>query len=175
MNGAVIRLHVNGQPRTVSADDADMSLADYLHERLDLTGTKVCCGIGVCRACTVGIRNRPDALLEKTLACVTTVSTLANQHVYTVESLAQGNRLAPLQQSFLEAFAFQCGYCTPGFLMAATAMLEHLGQYGASVERIDDAIDTWVGGNLCRCTGYVRYKEAIRRVAQAKVKGGAGS
>lgn len=120
MNGSEVSIHVNGQPVTVSVSDADMSLAEFLHERLDLTGTKVCCGIGICRACTVGVRNRPDALMEKTLACTTTVSAIANQHIYTVESLAEHNRLSPLQQTFLESFAFQCGYCTPGFLMAVT-------------------------------------------------------
>ncbi|WP_233859527.1 (2Fe-2S)-binding protein [Paraburkholderia sp. HD33-4] len=173
MSDGDIRIHVNGQAVMVSAADTDMSLADYLHERLDLTGTKVGCGIGVCRACTVGTRYRPDALMEKTLACTTTVSALANQHVYTVESLAHGHRLSPLQQSFLENFAFQCGYCTPGFLMAATAMLDHLKEYRASVDQLDTIIDTWVGGNLCRCTGYVKYREAIFKVAQAQIKGGA--
>ncbi|HKR39874.1 MAG TPA: 2Fe-2S iron-sulfur cluster-binding protein [Paraburkholderia sp.] len=173
MNDADIRIHVNGQAVTVSAKDADMSLAEYLHERLDLTGTKVCCGIGVCRACTVGIRYRPDALMEKTLACTTTVSAIANQHVFTVEGLAQGNGLSALQQRFLESFAFQCGYCTPGFLMAATAMLDHLKEYRVSADQLDATIETWVGGNLCRCTGYVKYKQAIKAVAETQIKGGA--
>nr|WP_274389253.1 2Fe-2S iron-sulfur cluster-binding protein [Paraburkholderia tagetis] len=109
--------------------------------------------------------------MEKTLACVTPVSAVANQYIYTVESLAQGPRLSPLQQTFLESFAFQCGYCTPGFLMAATAMLEHLKAYRA--DQLEAAIDTWVGGNLCRCTGYVKYRDAIRKVAQQHMKGGA--
>lgn len=171
MSDADVNIHVNGRAVTVFAPDADMSLAEYLHERLDLTGTKVCCGIGVCRACTVGIRYRPDALMEKTLACTTTIASIANQHVYTVESLAPDNRLSPLQQRFLEAFAFQCGYCTPGFLMAATAMLDHLKEYHVPADQLDSTIETWVGGNLCRCTGYVKYKEAIRAVAQAQIKG----
>lgn len=171
MSDGEIKIHVNGRAVTVSAADADMSLAEYLHERLDLTGTKVCCGIGVCRACTVGTRYRPDALMEKTLACTTTVSALANQHVYTIEGLAQDSRLSPLQQAFLESFAFQCGYCTSGFLMAATAMLDHLKEYRAPADQLDSVIETWVGGNLCRCTGYVKYKEAIWTVAQAQIKG----
>ncbi|WP_035533479.1 (2Fe-2S)-binding protein [Paraburkholderia sacchari] len=171
MSERSVQLHVNGQAVAVAAADADMSLAEFLHERMDLTGTKVCCGIGVCRACTVGMRSSQDALMEKTLACVTPVSAVANQHIYTVESLAQGARLSPLQQTFLESFAFQCGYCTPGFLMAATAMLEHLKAYGA--DQLEEAIDTWVGGNLCRCTGYVKYRDAIRKVAQLHMKGGA--
>jgi aerobic-type carbon monoxide dehydrogenase small subunit (CoxS/CutS family) len=168
-----VKIHVNGQPVMVAAADTDMSLAEFLHERLDLTGTKVCCGIGVCRACTVGARSRPDALMEKTLACTTPVSAIADQHIYTVESLAQGTRLSPLQQSFLESFAFQCGYCTPGFLMAATAMLDHLKAYRIGADQLEATIQTWVGGNLCRCTGYVKYLEAIRKVALAQIRGGA--
>ena len=168
MNHDDLTVYVNGQSVKVRAADADMSLAEYLHERLDLTGTKVCCGIGVCRACTVGLRNRPEALMEKTLACTTTVSAIADQYVYMVESLAQGGRLSPLQESFLETFAFQCGYCTPGFLMAATAMLDHLKGHHVDPGQLERAIETWVGGNLCRCTGYVKYKEAISRVVQAR-------
>jgi aerobic-type carbon monoxide dehydrogenase small subunit (CoxS/CutS family) len=169
---ANIRIHVNGRAVTVLAADTDMSLAEYLHERMDLTGTKVCCGIGACRACTVGLRSSRDALMEKTLACVTPVSAVANQHIYTVESLADGNRLSPLQQTFLESFAFQCGYCTPGFLMAATAMLEHVKAYRIGADQLEAEIDTWVGGNLCRCTGYVKYREAIRKVALMQMKSG---
>ena len=172
MTQSDITIHVNGQPVVVVASDADMSLAEFLHERLDLTGTKVCCGIGVCRACTVGTRNRPDALMEKTLACTTTVSAIANQYVYTVESLAERNKLSPLQQAFLESFAFQCGYCTPGFLMAATAMLDHLREYHVDAGQLNAMIETWVGGNLCRCTGYVKYREAILQVALAQIRQG---
>ncbi len=173
MSDGDIKVHINGQQVMVPADDADMSLAEFLQERLSLTGTKVCCGIGVCRACTVGTRSRPDALMEKTLACTTTVSAVANQYVYTVEGLAEGGRLSPLQQSFLESFAFQCGYCTPGFLMAATAMLDHLKEYRIGSDQLDATIQTWVGGNLCRCTGYVKYLEAIRKVVLAHIKIGA--
>ncbi|QGZ64721.1 (2Fe-2S)-binding protein [Paraburkholderia acidisoli] len=168
-----LTVHVNGRAVSVPAADADMSLAEFLHERLDLTGTKVCCGIGVCRACTVGLRNRSNALMEKTLACVTPMSAVANQYVYTVESLANGARLSPLQQAFLEGFAFQCGYCTPGFLMAATALLDHLKGYRLSAEQLDAAIDTWVGGNLCRCTGYVKYRAAIKQAVHRQWQDGA--
>ncbi|MFM0134297.1 (2Fe-2S)-binding protein [Paraburkholderia sediminicola] len=172
MSEAEVKIYVNGQSVTVPAADADMSLAEFLHERLDLTGTKVCCGIGVCRACTVGMRSRQEALMEKTLACATPVSVVANQYIYTVESLADGSRFSPLQQTFLESFAFQCGYCTPGFLMAATAMLEHLKAYRIGADQLETTIDTWVGGNLCRCTGYVKYRDAIRKVAQGQMNGG---
>ena len=160
-----IHFKINDKPVEADADDADMALVDFLHERQDLTGTKFCCGIGVCRACTVATRNSDGALLEKTLACSTPVSAVANMTVYTVESLGGEGALAPLQQAFLDNFSFQCGYCAPGFLMAATAMLSHLQSAPVAESELDDVMATWVGGNLCRCTGYVRYMEAIRAVA----------
>jgi aerobic-type carbon monoxide dehydrogenase small subunit (CoxS/CutS family) len=168
-----IRLYINGEAVDAQPGDADMNLIDFLHERHDLTGTKLCCGIGVCRACTVGMRNLPDAPMEKTLACSTPVSAVQNMHVYTVEGLMQDGKLSPLQQSFLESFAFQCGYCAPGFLMAATAMLDHLRANPVDVAQLDDTIESWVGGNLCRCTGYVKYIEAIRKIAVPYTRNGA--
>ncbi|NML35234.1 (2Fe-2S)-binding protein [Paraburkholderia antibiotica] len=171
--GSVIRLYINGQAVDAQPGDADMNLIDFLHERRDLTGTKLCCGIGVCRACTVGTRNLPDAPMEKTLACSTPVSAMQDMHVYTVEGLMQDGKLSPLQQSFLESFAFQCGYCAPGFLMAATAMLDHLRTHPVDVAQLDDTIESWIGGNLCRCTGYVKYIEAIRKIAAPYTRNGA--
>lgn len=160
-----IHFHINDRPVRADAADSDMALVDYLHERQDLTGTKFCCGIGVCRACTVATRNQPGALMEKTLACSTPVSAVQGMRIYTVEGLGSQEALAPLQLAFLENFAFQCGYCAPGFLMAATAMLSHLKEAPVDAAELDDVIRTWVGGNLCRCTGYVRYMEAIRQAA----------
>jgi aerobic-type carbon monoxide dehydrogenase small subunit (CoxS/CutS family) len=160
-----IRFHINDKPVRADAADSDMALIDYLHERHDLTGTKFCCGIGICRACTVATRNEKGALMEKTLACSTPVSAVKDMRIYTVEGLGSQEDLAPLQRAFLENFSFQCGYCAPGFLMAATAMLSHLKEAPVASAELDDVIQTWVGGNLCRCTGYVRYMEAIRQVA----------
>ena len=160
-----IRFRINDKAVQADAADADMALVDFLHERQDLTGTKFCCGIGVCRACTVATREGEGGVLEKTLSCSTPVSAVENMSVYTVESLGSEQALAPLQQAFLENFSFQCGYCAPGFLMAATAMLSHLKHAPVPVSHLDAVIGTWVGGNLCRCTGYVRYMEAIRKVA----------
>ncbi|RKF30533.1 (2Fe-2S)-binding protein [Paraburkholderia fungorum] len=168
-----IRMYINGHAVEAQAADGDMSLIDFLHERRDLTGTKLCCGIGACRACTVGTRNLIDSPMEKTLACSTPVSAMRNMHVYTVEGLMQDGKLSPLQQSFLESFAFQCGYCAPGFLMAATAMLDHLQSNPVNVAQLDETIETWVGGNLCRCTGYVKYIEAIRKIAAPFARNGA--
>lgn len=161
----VVRFFVNGQPVECRADEADMSLLDFLHERLEQTGTKYSCGIGICRSCTVATRNRMGERLEKTLACATPVSGLQGKYVYTVEGLGNEQKLVPLQQAFLDHFSFQCGYCTPGFLMAATAMLDHMQQTPVSKAGLDAFIMHWVGDNICRCTGYVRYLEAIRQVA----------
>jgi aerobic-type carbon monoxide dehydrogenase small subunit (CoxS/CutS family) len=167
-----IRFHINDRAVQADAGDADMALIDFLHERQDLTGTKFCCGIGVCRACTVATRADRDGVLEKTLSCSTPVSAVENMSVYTVESLGSEQALAPLQLAFLENFSFQCGYCAPGFLMAATAMLSHLQRAPVPLAQLDEVIATWVGGNLCRCTGYVRYMEAIRAVALPYTHGG---
>jgi aerobic-type carbon monoxide dehydrogenase small subunit (CoxS/CutS family) len=168
-----VQFFINEKPVEASADDSDMSLLEFLQERQNLTGTKLCCGIGVCRACTVGTRNQADAPMQKTLACSTPVSFLQGMRIYTVEGLARDDALAPLQQAFLENFSFQCGYCAPGFLMAATALVERIKQVPTRASELDALMDTWVGDNLCRCTGYVRYKEAIRKVALAYTKEGA--
>jgi aerobic-type carbon monoxide dehydrogenase small subunit (CoxS/CutS family) len=168
--GKPVRFHINDVAVQASADDSDMTLLDFLHERQNLTGTKLCCGIGVCRACTVATRNQSCAPLEKTLACSTPVSFLQDMRIYTVESLGDAKALAPLQQAFLDHFAFQCGYCAPGFLMAATVLIDRIKATPTSAGQLDALMDTWVGDNLCRCTGYVRYKEAIRQVALGYTK-----
>jgi aerobic-type carbon monoxide dehydrogenase small subunit (CoxS/CutS family) len=167
-----VQFYINDKAVEASAGDSDMALVDFLHERQNLTGTKFCCGVGVCRACTVATRNESTALLEKTLSCSTPVSFMQGMRVYTVESLGTEEALAPLQQAFLENFSFQCGYCAPGFLMVATAMLSHLKDNPIDHAQLDETINTWVGGNLCRCTGYVRYLEAIRKVALPYTRGG---
>jgi aerobic-type carbon monoxide dehydrogenase small subunit (CoxS/CutS family) len=168
-----VQFFINDVAVQATADDSDMALVDYLHERKNLTGTKLCCGIGVCRACTVATRNQPGAPLEKMLACSTPVSFLQDMRIYTVEGLGNENALAPLQQAFLDNFSFQCGYCAPGFLMAATVLIDRLKATPVSASQLDEMMDNWVGDNLCRCTGYVRYKAAIRQVALTYTKEGA--
>lgn len=160
-----IQFFVNDVAVEADSEDADLPLLDFLHEYLNLTGTKFCCGIGVCRACTVATRNSRNAPLEKTLSCSTPLSLINGIHVYTVEGLGSAENLAPLQQAFLEHFSFQCGYCTPGFLMAATVLLERLRLSPVTAGQLDGMIEEWVGNNVCRCTGYTRYVEAIREVA----------
>lgn len=166
----VITLSVNGKSlrREVTAD---LKLIDFLHEDLGLTGTKFCCGLGVCQACTVLARSAPTALAEPLLACVTPVSALDGQLIETVEGLAGPDGLAPVQQAFLSHFAFQCGYCAPGFVMATVALLARLKAQPVPVEQLDEAIEAALGAHLCRCTGYARYHAAAHELALQVLRG----
>lgn len=166
----IIRFFVNDNAVEAKADYSDMPLVDYLHEYQNLTGTKFGCGIGACRACTVIIKNEENNELDTTLSCSVQLSDMENKKIYTVESLGSEDNLSRLQKAFLSHFAFQCGYCAPGFLMAATAMLDHIQKHNIKEDQLDDLIDEWVGSNLCRCTGYVRYVDAIKEVALSTIK-----
>lgn len=161
-----LRITVNGEVHDSGRIPGDLPLVELLHEELGLTGSKFCCGIGVCRACTVAVRRRPGARLETLLSCSTPVSAVNGMEVMTVEGLAREGELTALQQAFLDRFAFQCGYCTPGFLIAATLMLQDLEGRELPRSDLDREIDSACGAHVCRCTGYQRYHEAIREVAE---------
>jgi aerobic-type carbon monoxide dehydrogenase small subunit (CoxS/CutS family) len=165
---ADISITVNGQLRRLRAVPADLALIDLLHEDLGLTGTKYGCGIGVCRACTVAVRPAPGAALEAVRACSTMAVALAGKDITTVEGLAPQGELIPLQRAFLEAFAFQCGYCTPGFLMAAFVLLDRLKRAPVAKAALAAEIEHACGDHVCRCTGYRRYHDAIRSVVEAE-------
>lgn len=154
---------INGQRHEADVS-ATTRLIDYLHEELGLTGTKFCCGIGVCRVCTVAARNRPGAPEVPILSCSVPMVALNGYEITTVEGLGTEGRLSPLQQSFLDHFAFQCGYCTPGFLMAATLLLERLKNNPIHESQLDGEIESALGAHACRCTGYVRYYQATKHV-----------
>lgn len=142
----------------------DLTLADFLHEDLGLSGTKVCCGMGICKACTVAIRVKGDSLLSRAQACVTPVASLGGFEVLTVEGLTKGDRLHPLQEAFLKHFSFQCGYSSPGFLMGAMLLMDQLKAAPIPRDQVDQAIADSLGDHVCRCTGYVRYYAAIKEV-----------
>jgi aerobic-type carbon monoxide dehydrogenase small subunit (CoxS/CutS family) len=160
--GNSVALTING--RLVQRDNLEpgLALVDFLHEELGLTGTKFGCGIGVCRACTVAVRRSPGAPPNPVIACSTPVASLDGQHIQTVEGLAEDGALSPLQSAFLDHFAFQCGYCTPGFLVASSILLERLRAAPVAADQLDAAIADALGPHLCRCTGYVRYYQAVR-------------
>jgi aerobic-type carbon monoxide dehydrogenase small subunit (CoxS/CutS family) len=147
-----ITLIVNGTERKAEAAPGE-SLLSILRYRFGLTGTKYGCGEGQCGACTV--------LLEgKALrSCLTPAESAAGKKVLTIEGLSQDGRLAPVQQAFLDEEAFQCGYCTPGMIMSAHALL------AANPQPSEEEISQRMNGNVCRCGTYPRIIAAIRRAA----------
>ena len=160
MSKQLVTLRVNGEARTVAVDPHH-TLLEVLREELDLTGTKHGCEIGECGACTVLIDGVP------VLACLTLPTLVGDAEVTTVEGLATGEALHPLQIAFAEEGAAQCGYCTPGMLMTAKALLD------ATARPTRDEIAHAISGNLCRCTGYTAIYEAIEKAALRE--GGAGA
>jgi aerobic-type carbon monoxide dehydrogenase small subunit (CoxS/CutS family) len=155
----VNQLHVNGKRHEIHAD-GDRTLLSVLRDDLDLTGTKYGCGEGKCGACTVLIDGQP------THSCTTRVGSVAEKQVRTIEGVAEGDRLHPLQEAFLQAGAMQCGYCTPGMIMSALALLNQQPR----PER--EEIARFMNGNICRCGTYNRIVSALEHAAVA-LKGGA--
>src|SRR6201998_629878 len=148
-------LLINGNSFSVDADP-DTGLLDVLREQLDLTGTKYGCGEGQCGACTVLLDGR--ALRS----CITPVSAVSGKSITTIEGLAKGDRLHPVQQAFLDEEAMQCAYCTSGMIMSAVSLLQK--NAGPDEKEIIDFMD----GNVCRCGTYPRIVRAIQRAAKAQ-------
>jgi nicotinate dehydrogenase subunit A len=153
----VTELFVNGSPRQIDAN-AQRTLLSVLREDLQLTGTKYGCGEGQCGACTVLIDGLP------TRSCTKALGTVGAKEVVTIEGLAREGRLHPLQQAFLDFNAMECGYCTPGMIMAGVALLR--SHPLPSDEQIVDAMDR----NICRCGTYRRIIAAIHQAARQEVK-----
>ena len=150
-----LELTVNGRRREDAVSDATL-LVDYLRETAGLTGTKQGCDGGECGACTVLVDGAPR------LACITLATSCAGRRVETIESLAANGRMSRLQQSFHEQLGTQCGFCTPGMVMSAEALLR--ANPAPSEAQIREAL----GGNLCRCTGYVKIIESVRCACAAE-------
>jgi xanthine dehydrogenase YagT iron-sulfur-binding subunit len=148
-----ITLQVNGAPLTMSVDPRT-SLLDALREYADLTGTKKGCDRGACGACTVHIDGR------RVVSCLTLAARCENRAITTIEGLAANDTLHPVQAAFLHHDGFQCGYCTPGQIMSAVALI-HEGHAGSDAE-----IREWMSGNICRCGAYPNIVAAIRDVAR---------
>ena len=159
---ATIRLAINKRRYTVDADP-QTSLLTVLRENLDLVGTKYGCGEGQCGACTVLIDGRAQR------SCVTRVETVAQKRITTIEGLANDEHLHPVQKAFLEEGAMQCGYCVPGMILAAKALLDRIPS------PTEPQIVEGLNYNLCRCSGYPRIVAAVRRAATmtARPTGGA--
>lgn len=160
-----LQFTLNNQTIVRRGVDPNQKLNDFLREDLGLTGTKFGCGIAVCRACTVAVQRVPGAQLEPLRTCTTPMSAINGRIITTVEGLTMGEgHLHPLQKAFLKHFAFQCGYSAPGFLMASLCLMDKLKRSPIPRSGVDTAIAEAVGQHVCRCTGYVRYYQAIREV-----------
>src|SRR5579859_3723682 len=153
MHKQLMTFHVNGETQQVAASPTH-TLLEVLREEMDLTGTKHGCELGHCGACTVLVDGKP------VLACLLLAIEAQGSDIITVEGLASGNTLHPLQQAFAERGAAQCGYCTPRFLVSGAALLAR----ETSPTRED--IKAALAGNLCRCTGYTKIIEAVELAAE---------
>jgi xanthine dehydrogenase YagT iron-sulfur-binding subunit len=149
-----VTLTVNGEPRRLRIEPR-VSLLDALREHLGLTGSKKGCDQGTCGACTVWVDGR------RVLACLTLAVTCEGHEVTTIEGLSAEGDLHPMQAAFIDQDAFQCGYCTPGQIMSAVALLDE----GHAAD--DGQIREWMSGNICRCAAYPNIRAAIRDVRDA--------
>ena len=146
-------LNVNGRSHDVAARDNAL-LLEVLREQLDLTGTKQGCDGGECGACTVLVDGEPR------LACITLAASVEGRRIETIEGLTRNGRMSALQQAFHEKLGTQCGFCTPGMVMAAEALLRR------DPNPDEAAIRSALAGNICRCTGYVKIIESVRSAAE---------
>ena len=149
---AVIRLTINEKPYAVDADP-QTSLLSVLREQLDLTGSKYGCGEGQCGACTVLIDGKAQR------SCITRVGAVSQKEITTIEGLARGEQLHPVQEAFLDAGAMQCGYCTSGMIMSAVALLKR------NPRPKESEIVAFMDGNVCRCGTYARIVSAVQKAA----------
>jgi xanthine dehydrogenase YagT iron-sulfur-binding subunit len=145
-----LSLKINGIERNLTLDDPRVTLLDLLRERLTLTGTKKGCDRGQCGACTVILDGR------RVNACLTLALSCDGSEILTIEGLADGEILHPVQKAFIEHDGFQCGYCTPGQIMSAVSLIAE-GRAGSDPERIREEMS----GNLCRCGAYNGIVEAV--------------
>ncbi|MCJ2125941.1 MULTISPECIES: (2Fe-2S)-binding protein [Methylobacterium] len=150
-----LRLTLNGQAREIALDDPRVTLLDLLRERLGLTGAKKGCDRGQCGACTVLVDGR------RINACLTLAVSLDGAEILTIEGLAEGDRLHPVQAAFIAHDGFQCGFCTPGQIMSAVGLIRE-GQAGTDPERIREGMS----GNLCRCGAYAGILDAVQEASR---------
>lgn len=147
-----IEFTINGQKREALVKPNDL-LINILRDDLYLTGTKYGCGIGECCACTVFLNNEP------VLACLTLAATINGKEITTIEGLTRGDELHPMQVLFLKNAAVQCGFCTPGMILTAIALLKE------NPSPTEEEIRDYMRGNICRCTGYIQIIKAIKECA----------
>ncbi|HZK39977.1 MAG TPA: (2Fe-2S)-binding protein [Atribacterota bacterium] len=150
-----IEFTINGKKRSLSVKANDL-LINIIRNDLFLTGSKYGCGIGECGACTVLLDGEP------VLSCLTLAATVDGKEITTIEGLAKGNELHPMQIAFLKNAAVQCGFCTPSMILTATALLKE------NPNPTEDEIRDYMRGNICRCTGYIQIVKAIKACAEGE-------
>lgn len=154
-NAVPIALQINGTTRTLQVEPR-MTLAEALRGPFGLTGTKIACNRGACSACTVWLDGVPVS------SCMMLAIDVGERHVTTIEGLASGDKLHPVQQAFIDHDALQCGFCTPGMVMSCAALLEHNGSPSA------DDVRNAISGHICRCGTYPHVVDATLAAAQAR-------
>lgn len=156
----IVRFKINGEDREVIIEGPHVTLSELIRDKLHLTGTKESCRCAECGACTVLSDGKPI------LACSTLAVAVRDKEILTIEGLGKLGKLHPIQETFIEFYGIQCGYCSPGMILMAKAFIEE------NDNPTDEEIKEAIGGNICRCSGYVKIIEAIRVAAQRKREGG---
>ena len=158
-----ISVTINGRLHGPMDVPDDLTMNDFLREYLDLTGTKFGCGAAQCLSCAVIVDN-PDGTSHTRPTCIVAAAEFDGKRIRTVEGHAKNGKLTALQKAFVRHFAFQCGYCTAGFVNEGQVLLERLAKNKVPRADLNSVIGEAFEGHLCRCTGYVKYHEAIRDV-----------
>ena len=161
-----LAITINGRALDPMEVRDDLSMNDFLREYLGMTGTKFGCGAAQCLSCAIIVDN-PDGSSYTSPTCVVAAASFDGKAIRTVEGHAKGGELSALQKAFIEHFAFQCGYCTAGFLNEGQVLLERLAQKPVPRPELEKIIAEALDGHICRCTGYVKYHEAVRDVILA--------
>ena len=164
-----LALTINGRAHGPSEVRDDLTMNDFLREYLGMTGTKFGCGAAQCLSCAVIVDN-PDGTSHTSPTCIVPAASFDGKAIRTVEGHAKNGELSALQKAFIDHFAFQCGYCTAGFLNEAQVLLERLAKKPVTRAELETTIAEALDGHLCRCTGYIKYHEAVRDVILADPK-----
>ena len=166
-----LTITINGEKVGPMDVPEGLSMLDFLHEYLNMTGTRMGCNQGICHACVI-IVDHPDGTSEEMRTCITGAHFFDGKSVRTIEGIAHqeadGEAVpSPVQQAFMDHFSFQCGYCTPGFVNATTVFMEELARNPIERADLEQAIMDALNPHICRCTGYVRYYEAVRDLVES--------
>jgi aerobic-type carbon monoxide dehydrogenase small subunit (CoxS/CutS family) len=162
-----LSLTINGRAHGPMDVRDDLTLNDFLRESLGMTGTKFGCGVAQCLSCAV-IVDGADGTSYTTPTCIVSAASFNGKAIRTVEGHAKDGKLTALQKAFIEHFSFQCGYCTAGFLNEGQVLLERLAKKPVMRADLEKTIADALDGHLCRCTGYIKYHEAVRAVILAE-------